>query len=389
MDHVVHINNGSGGARPIVLRLLPGEETIFNLKVVNHGEPSNISLQASSPVLKAVRLKKPDHYVVMEEIIPILARMPAHRNRLDGEILLSGSAGESRVPITLLRDSADPGDDLEDPGLQGAQELRGDLMEDRTEGEDDGEGENDGDEENEDGDEEYPAGRKRGRNAGDDEDDEDAGDDAGEDEEKEPRRIAFSKDRDLERYRAAGRRRPGASAAESIGYYDRNDDRNNGNEDPDTSSISSSSKGSRLAPRYSTRIDDSFVDKKVRRDEGPPLSRREAQPGGYPGGVSREPTYQTGVDALAGDGPLDYAGEPPGEDEPEEREAAFPLLDRLGGYGGQATMQVIPAAIFLALVAALVLTFITESIPEFPGALASSILIVTLIIYGAATLLKA
>jgi hypothetical protein len=426
MDHEVHINNGSGGARPIVLRLLPGEETIFNLKVVNHGEPSNISLQASSPVLKAVRLKKPDHYVVMEEIIPILARMPAHRNRLDGEILLSGSAGESRVPITLLRDSEDRGDDLEGPGLQGTLELRGDLMEDRTEGEDDG------DEENDDGDEEYPAGRKRGRNDGDDEDDEDAGEDAEEDEEKEPRRIAFSKDRDLERYRAAGRRRPGASAAESIGYGNRNDDRNNGDEDPD----SSSSKGRRPAPRYSTRIDDSFVDKKVRPDEGPPVSRREAQPdkwdpwpenavakaepepelelepepegrfagsrppsafaeerreaqpGGYPGSLSREPTYQAGVDALAEDGPQDYAGEPPGEDEPEGREA-FPLLDRLGGYGGQATMQVIPAAIFLALVIALVLTFITESIPEFPGALASSILIVTLIIYGAATLLKA
>ncbi len=52
-------------------------------------------------------------------------------------------------------------------------------------------------------------------------------------------------------------------------------------------------------------------------------------------------------------------------------------------------MQVIPAVIFLGLVSALVLTFITESIPEFPGALVSSILIVTLIIYGAATLLKA
>jgi hypothetical protein len=302
-------------------------------------------------------------------------------------------------------------------------------MEDRTEGEDDG------DEENEDGDEEYPAGRKRGRNFGDDEDDEDAGEDEEKDEEKEPRRIVFSKDRDLERYRAAGRRRPGAGAAESIGYHDRNDDRNNGNEDPDISS--SSSKGSRLAPRYSTRIDDSFVDKKVRRDEGPPASRleaqpdkwdawpenaaakaepepelelepepegrfagsrppsafaeerREAQPGGYPGSLSREPAYQAGVDALVEDGPQDYAGaEPPGEGEPEGREA-FPLLDRLGGYGGQATMQVIPAAIFLALVIALVLTFITESIPEFPGALASSILIVTLIIYGAATLLKA
>jgi hypothetical protein len=52
-------------------------------------------------------------------------------------------------------------------------------------------------------------------------------------------------------------------------------------------------------------------------------------------------------------------------------------------------LKIIPAALFLALVIVLVLTFITESIPEFPGALASSILIVTLIIYGAATLLKA
>ncbi len=133
MDHVVHINNGGGAAKPIVLRLLPGEETIFNLKVVNHGEPSNISLQASSPVLKAVRLKKPDHYVVQEEIIPILARMPANKKRLDGEILLCGRGGESRVPITLLRDSEDPGDDLEDPGLQGDEELKDEEVDEEDE----------------------------------------------------------------------------------------------------------------------------------------------------------------------------------------------------------------------------------------------------------------
>jgi hypothetical protein len=53
------------------------------------------------------------------------------------------------------------------------------------------------------------------------------------------------------------------------------------------------------------------------------------------------------------------------------------------------SIQVVPAIIFLSLIFALVLTFYTESIPEYPGALASSILIVTLIIYGAATLLKA
>ena len=217
MDHVVHINNGSGAARPIVLRLLPGEETIFNLKVVNHGEPSNISLQASSPVFKAVRLKKPDHYVVMEEIIPILARMPANKKRLDGEILLSGSGGESRVPITLLRDSEDPGDDLEDPGLQGDEELKDDLMGDALEREDTS---NDRDEE-EDEDADLAPRRRDGRDREDaddeDEDEEDSegirrvkrsedeDEDGDEEKEKEPRRIAFSRDKDLQRYRSATR----------------------------------------------------------------------------------------------------------------------------------------------------------------------------------------
>jgi len=33
-----------------------------------------------------VRLNKPDRYVVMEETVPIMARMPANKARLDGEI---------------------------------------------------------------------------------------------------------------------------------------------------------------------------------------------------------------------------------------------------------------------------------------------------------------
>jgi hypothetical protein len=53
------------------------------------------------------------------------------------------------------------------------------------------------------------------------------------------------------------------------------------------------------------------------------------------------------------------------------------------------SIQIAPTIILLSLIVALVLTFYTESIPEYPGALASSILIVTLITYGAATLLKA
>lgn len=49
----------------------------------------------------------------------------------------------------------------------------------------------------------------------------------------------------------------------------------------------------------------------------------------------------------------------------------------------------VPAALIIALLAMLVLTFYTRSVPEFPGALASSMLIVTLIIYSAATMLRA
>ena len=55
----------------------------------------------------------------------------------------------------------------------------------------------------------------------------------------------------------------------------------------------------------------------------------------------------------------------------------------------KSALLAVPAAMFIALVALLVLTFYSESIPEFTGALASAMLIVTLIIYGAATLLKA
>ena len=419
MDHVVHINNGSGAARPIVLRLLPGEETIFNLKVVNHGEPSSISLQASNPVFKAVHLKKPDHYVTTEETIPILARMPANKKRLDGEILLSGDGRESRVPITLLLDSEDPGDDLEDPGQQEDEELKDDLMGEALERED-ADDENDGGDEDEDG-----------------------------EKEKVPRPIAFSRDQDLQRYRSATRQRRVAGAPERRGNkrvqeragrraddndeysYDRSnagsDDRNGyggdsyrGREDEIESFDEDDD--NRFETRFDTgitRIDDRFVDKSNRLEESPRFKPRQIPPPekeerqrfttGYEEerhqeyrGHQEDQRYQgyqgfrqeldsESQEILTSAERAERAPEEPEEYVEQEEEGPLPsqLLDNLGGFGALGALQVIPATIFLALVIVLVLTFITESIPEFPGALASSILIVTLIIYGAATLLKA
>jgi len=414
LDHVVHINNGSGAAKPIVLRLLPGEETIFNLKILNDGEPSNISLLASSPVFKAVRLKKPDHYVVLEEIVPILARMPTDKKRLDGEILLSSSGGESRVPITLLRDSEDPGDDLEDPGLQGDKELLDDEV--------------DADDEYDD-EEDYER-VKRVKHS----DDEDEDEDESEETEKEPRRIAFSRDKDLQRYRSATRRERAAGTPESreekrLPKSAKNRfDKNRAETDAaDDDSI-------RMENRSRSRIDDRFVDPGNREDEGPrfiprtvplvepeewkeerneerteewteergeeraeerirPTSSYEDRYQGYRRGfedaVRESPTSaaQTAADTADDrqesfhDGAEAYAEQDEG--------GGSVYLERLGSFAGMPSLKVIPAVLFLALVIVLVMTFITLNIPEFPGALASSILIVTLIIYGAATLLKA
>ncbi|MDM7938945.1 MAG: hypothetical protein QUS07_01215 [Methanothrix sp.] len=300
MDRVVHINDGSVQTGPIVLRLLPGEETIFNLKIVNHGEPTNVSLVASDPVFKAVRLRRPDHYVVLEETIPVMARMPSNVDRLDGEILLTSNEGKSRVPITLLRDSEDPGDDLEDPEVQ----IEEDLDDLETEEAEDLEGI----------------------------DVELLDEDLEDDEAKEPRRIVFSKESDLQRYRSATRPK------------DR--DENSNAELPSEESLQNS-------PR------NGFVQGQRR--------------------FRKRPAYSSVQDE--------------GQSAMNEPEEDFTDDPDSGGSsvnpGDLGALKVIPMIIFSCLVIVLGLTFITESIPEFMGALASSILIVTLIIYGAATLLKA
>jgi len=472
LDHVVHINNGSGAAKPIVLRLLPGEETIFNLKVLNDGEPSNISLQASSPVFKSVRLKKPDHYVVLEEIVPILARMPADKKRLDGEILLTSGSGESRVPITLLRDSEDPGDDLEDPGLQGDEELRDYEADEEDEDPDPadrlitGRDRDDADDESIDSDDDDDGyGHESIRRRKGEKEEDDLEDD-GEETEKEPRRISFSRDRDLERYRSARKRkaartteeredgsmqkpargRAGKHRAAAVGDNDADDVM----DVPDDNS----DRIVRIEDRSRSRIDDRFVDPSNRQDDIPRFVTRKVpfvEPEERKEGRDERDELKTGewaeerrderpdegqvagrevwqeerreertdermrqatdyenrfripgqeFDSMGREAPISSSGADAAESyerAPEDPDAyaerddgsQSDYLDRLGGIGGMGSIKVVPAILFLALVIVLVMTFITMNIPEFPGALASSILIVTLIIYGAATLLKA
>lgn len=339
MDYVVHINNGSREIRPIVLRLLPGEETIFNLKVVNHGEPSNISLEASDPLIKAVRLKRPDHYVVMEENIPIMARMPERVPRLEGELLLTSSAGESSVPISLVSESEGFGDDrdagdterLSDEDLSDDIEDReGQEGEDRELDEDDGDGD----------------GAKEGDASGVDGSHEGA------------ERIRFSRQKDLQSYRAASRSRSTVDFGNSQEHQERQGGSSYGNYGNEGGYEKGYDGGSEQ--RYEQSSDRSY---------------------GQTYGQNRDQGYDQGYEQVPHISP---------EDESPEEIPKEGLRDRILTMRlDRESIQIVPTIILLSLIVALVLTFYTESIPEYPGALASSILIVTLIIYGAATLLKA
>lgn len=408
MDHEVHINNGGKDARPIIFHLLPGEETIFNLKVINHGPPANISLQASNPLFKAVRLKKPDHHVTEEEVIPVLARMPLDRSRLDGEIILSAGGRECHVPITLLCDSEDPADDLNDAAVMPDGDGGEDIM-----GEDE-----DGEREEYDDFHECEDDLRR-REPHLEEDD----GDIEKEKSKKQRPISFSMDADLERYRSSrGRKRPGGAA-----------------KGPEDGAGVEGDEERRFIPRYSTRIDNSFVDKGSRKDQPQSVCPEPTATSGQDGvgqGMredkaaaaeegraeeqvwqeeqvsheeevrlgysqftdieSREIIHQAERDELnllegveGEEYGLGHGYEGSGDDERESLSSGYALLGRMDDFSLTGLIQAVPVIIFLTLIAALVLTFVTEIVPEFPGALASSILMVTLIIYGAARLLKA
>jgi hypothetical protein len=280
----VRINGGSTFAEPIVLHLLPGEETRLDLKVVNQGQPSSISLEASGPIVEAVRPEKKENYIAAEDVVQVMVRMP-DVERLEGELLLTGSGGNGRVPVTLIRDFM---------GI-----MNNSNLEERMEFVDE-----DSEEERE----------EEGEERADGEDAEDLEDADSSAENEDLSHIKFSKEEDLERYRAtrATRRRDTPT--------DRGDSGNGGREKD-----SSSYEHADLAEEEET---------------SPDLDKR-----------------------------------------------TLSSLFELGSDKG--ALLAVPAAMLITLIALLVLTFYSESIPEFTGALASAMLIITLIIYGAATLLKA
>ena len=310
-DYVVHINDGTEEVKPIVIRLLPGEETIFELRLVNHGDPSNISVDASPPLIKAMRLKRSNHYVELEEVIPVLARMPDNVERVDGELLVTGESGTSRVPISLVReaedfDGADTNEEDEADSLEIKDDLGAYYDEDKEEGLEEG---------------------------------------------KQPDLdVDSSGDQDYQNYRIPPSRR-GLTG------------------------------------------DGSAPERRGHRDYGHYADHEESRYWSVSGGLGGQDHNQPYVEEK--DAPYHSLG----SNDSSGQELSYPNPDEVaeddiktrGGLFGLdiVSEQIVPIIMFVMIIVVLGLTFYTSTIPEFLGALTSSILIVTLIIYGAATLLKA
>ena len=295
------------------MRLLPGEETIFELRVVNHGDPSNISVDTSPPLIKAMRLKRSNHYVEREEVIPVLARMPDNVERIDGVLLVTSGSETSRIPISLLSEA----EDFEEKGSDEDDEA----------------------------------------NFVEINDDYDAY--GGEDKEKDleeerlPDPDAASYDGgDYQSYGTSHHRRE--VAGDSITPEHRKDQgyAHYADHEKDQSWSDPGSMGSQ--DPYVVEKETSYYSRDINDSSGQETSYQEAP-------------FQSSDDIA--------------EDEVETRGGLFGL--------DIAAEKIVPIIMLVLIIVVLAFTFYTSTIPEFLGALTSSILIVTLIIYGAATLLKA
>ncbi len=102
MEYVIRINDSAGESdpEPIILRLPPaGREKIY-LRVVNLGEPTNLVLDADQSIARYIKPDRSNHYIVLEETVPISVKMPDSQP-MSGDLVLITDSGSRRIPVTL------------------------------------------------------------------------------------------------------------------------------------------------------------------------------------------------------------------------------------------------------------------------------------------------
>lgn len=79
------VNSIEFDVKELTIPLRPGDETSFEIKVINYGTPTHIYLSATEGIKDKITFLSHNPYVRYEEKIPIVARLPR-----DGKVLYAG-----------------------------------------------------------------------------------------------------------------------------------------------------------------------------------------------------------------------------------------------------------------------------------------------------------
>ncbi|NYT02335.1 MAG: hypothetical protein GKC10_06245 [Methanosarcinales archaeon] len=311
MSFLVQINDSAGDAdpEPILLRLYPGEKRSFELRVVNLGDPTSITVEVSPELKTLVTAARDNQYVVLEKTVAFTAVAPEDDDLMTGEIVLHSSSGPVHIPVTLISEEPDAEDREEEGGEEGDDEEDDSLPQ-----------------------EEAPPGRSRIR----------------------IREMPGEVEED----------RPGARAVAAGDLQD------SGGQEEYSDPLKTLNSPEQVA--FERRIRGWSATREYEEEEVQDRRSREQR-------IQRPGSEETPMRDRE-----DFEDYRPGEEV-----ATDYVYGDLPGYAQERRWPMVPAALLAALMALLLLTFYTETLPEFYGALASSMLIVTLIIYGAASVLKA
>ncbi|ATZ61755.2 MAG: hypothetical protein BME93_02665 [Methanosarcinales archaeon Met12] len=98
----IHINRREANSiefdvQELIIPLNPGEETSFNIKVINYGMPTHVHLSATGDIRDKITFQSHNPYVRYEEDVPIIAKIPRGETEFyTGEIVVTTGYGSKK-----------------------------------------------------------------------------------------------------------------------------------------------------------------------------------------------------------------------------------------------------------------------------------------------------
>ncbi|MDD2777751.1 MAG: hypothetical protein PHI16_02485 [Methanocellales archaeon] len=119
----IHINRSDINSiefdiKEFTIPLSPGDETSFEIKVINYGAPTHIYLSATEDIRDKITFLSHNPYVRYEETIPIVARLPRDGKGLyAGEIVVTTGYGAKKSGFVIKLGLEEEKPVVDDKGL--------------------------------------------------------------------------------------------------------------------------------------------------------------------------------------------------------------------------------------------------------------------------------